>query len=78
MVMKFSERASSLSSQLLDNNLRNLKKGLNYVDKMRGMGGTMMIEGIKAALNFPSNGNGKRYILFMTDGYIGNENQIFT
>ena len=36
----------------------------------------MMIEGIKAALNFPHDENRLRIVSFMTDGYIGNEAQI--
>jgi Ca-activated chloride channel family protein len=33
----------------------------------------MMIEGIKAALDFPHDKNRLRIVSFMTDGYIGNE-----
>jgi Ca-activated chloride channel family protein len=36
----------------------------------------MMIEGIKAALDFPHDERRFRLVSFMTDGYIGNENQI--
>lgn len=36
----------------------------------------MMIEGIKAALDFPHDSNRFRLVSFMTDGYIGNEIQI--
>ena len=36
----------------------------------------MMIEGIKAALDFPHDPQRFRLVSFMTDGYIGNESQI--
>ena len=36
----------------------------------------MMIEGIKAALDFPHDDRRLRVVSFMTDGYIGNEAQI--
>ena len=37
-----------------------------------------MIEGVKAALDFPYTDGRARYVVFLTDGYIGNEQQIFT
>jgi len=46
------------------------------VDSLRGSGGTMMIEGIKAALDFEHDAERFRLVSFMTDGYIGNEQQI--
>lgn len=36
----------------------------------------MMIEGIKAALNFPHDPHRLRFVCFLTDGYIGNEAEI--
>jgi Ca-activated chloride channel family protein len=38
----------------------------------------MMIEGIRAALDFPHDPKRLRVVSFMTDGFIGNEMQIFT
>ena len=35
-----------------------------------------MVEGIKAALDFPHNPSRYRFVSFMTDGYIGNEAEI--
>ena len=35
-----------------------------------------MIEGIKACLDYPHNPERKRIVFFMTDGFIGNDNQI--
>ena len=42
----------------------------------RGIGGTQMIEGIRAALDFPHDPRRLRFVTFLTDGYIGNEVQI--
>jgi hypothetical protein len=36
----------------------------------------MMVEGIKAALDFPHDPRRLRVVSFMTDGYIGNEDEI--
>ncbi len=36
----------------------------------------MMVEGIKAALDFPHDPQRLRFVCFLTDGYIGNETEI--
>jgi Ca-activated chloride channel family protein len=75
-VLRFSEVASSLAPGPLLATEENVRKGLAYVDAMHGMGGTMMIEGIKAALDPAPHGDRVRHVLFLTDGYIGNDKQI--
>jgi len=35
-----------------------------------------MIHGIRAALEYPQDRNRQRYVVFLTDGFIGNENEI--
>jgi Ca-activated chloride channel family protein len=76
-VLRFSEQASALAPRPLPATPRNVALGLGYVEGMQGMGGTMMIEGIKASLGFPEDPSRQRIVCFMTDGYIGNENEIF-
>ncbi len=76
-IIRFSEHASGLARLPLKNTPENIKKGLNYINTLHGTGGTMMIEGIKAALDFPEDPKRLRIVCFLTDGYIGNENQIF-
>jgi len=46
------------------------------LESLRGEGGTMMVEGIKAALDFPHDPRRLRFVCFLTDGYIGNEAEI--
>ncbi len=43
---------------------------------LRGGGGTEMLEGIRAALDFPHDPRRLRVVSFMTDGFVGNEQQI--
>jgi Ca-activated chloride channel family protein len=76
-IIRFSESASALGNAPLLNTPENIKHGLAYVDDMAGMGGTQMIEGIKAALDMPHERERMRIVLFLTDGYIGNETEIF-
>ncbi|MEA3400781.1 MAG: VIT domain-containing protein [Armatimonadota bacterium] len=75
-VIRFSESASQLSQEPLSNTTENIKRALVYIEQMSGSGGTMMIEGIKAALDYPPDPERVRIVSFMTDGYIGNETEI--
>jgi Ca-activated chloride channel family protein len=55
----------------------NVRAGLSYVNGVDAGGGTEMLEGIKAALSGPPGDGRDRFVVFMTDGYIGNEDEIF-
>jgi len=76
-IIRFSNRASQLGSRPVAATKSNVARGLRYLETLRGTGGTMMIEGIKAALDFRHDPKRFRVVSFMTDGYIGNETQIF-
>lgn len=76
-VIRFSNNASQLGPAPILATAKNVRRGLDYVRSLSGNGGTMMIEGIKAALDFPHDRERLRLVSFMTDGYIGNEAQIF-
>ncbi|MFQ6093196.1 MAG: VIT domain-containing protein, partial [bacterium] len=75
-IIKFSEAASGFSPYPMPNTPDNRQKGLHFINKMHGSGGTRMIEGIRAALGFPADPERMRTVLFLTDGYIGNEREI--
>ena len=75
-VIRFSNNASKLGPEPIRATAKNVRRGLRYVKSLRGSGGTMMIEGIKAALDFAHDPERLRIVSFMTDGYIGNEAQI--
>ncbi len=55
----------------------NVRAGLSYVNGVGAGGGTEMMGGIVAALSSPPSDGRERFIVFMTDGYIGNEAEIF-
>ena len=75
-VIRFSNRASQFGPDPVPATKANIRRALAYVDSLHGSGGTMMIEGIKAALDFPHDPHRFRLVSFMTDGYIGNEVEI--
>jgi Ca-activated chloride channel family protein len=76
-IVRFSESASGLGDTFLPNTPDNVKTALSYVDGLQGQGGTMMTEGIRAALGLPHDPGRVRLVVFLTDGYIGNEAEIF-
>ncbi|MCP4806435.1 MAG: VWA domain-containing protein [Proteobacteria bacterium] len=75
-VIRFSDAASQMSAEPLPATPENIEKGLAFVDGMNGMGGTHMMAGIEASLDYPYDPERQRIVCFMTDGYIGNESQI--
>ncbi len=75
-IIRFSEAASPFAKTPLPNTPENVQRALAYIDGLKGSGGTRMIEGIKAALDYPHDPQRMRIVAFLTDGYIGNERQI--
>jgi Ca-activated chloride channel family protein len=77
-LINFSMSASQLGSQPLEATRQNIQFALRHLEQLNAEGGTMMIEGIKAALDFPHDPRRLRCVCFLTDGYIGNEAEILT
>ncbi len=75
-IIRFSDRATEFSREPLTATSQNIASGLRYVDALQGMGGTMMSSGIHQALNTPPAPGVKRIVIFLTDGYIGNDYEI--
>jgi Ca-activated chloride channel family protein len=75
-IIRFSNNASQLGPAPLPATPQNIQRGLQYVRTLQGEGGTMAIEGVRAALNFPHDPRRIRTIAFLTDGFIGNEDEI--
>jgi Ca-activated chloride channel family protein len=75
-LINFANRASQLGPRPVEATPENVRRGLRYLKGLESQGGTMMIEGIKAALDFPHDPERLRFVCFMTDGYIGNETEI--
>jgi len=77
-VISFSMSASKFGARPLEASRANVQRAIAYVQSLQGEGGTMMIEGIKAALDFPHDPQRLRFVSFLTDGYIGNEAEILS
>jgi len=72
-LITFSTTTSSLGERPLETTPENLQNASNYLRSLNGDGGTEMLEGVKAALDFPHDLQRLRFVCFLTDGYIGNE-----
>jgi Ca-activated chloride channel family protein len=75
-IIQFSMSASQLGNAPVPATPANIARGIEYLHSLDSEGGTMMTEGIKAALDFPHDPRRLRVVSFMTDGYIGNEAEI--
>ncbi|MEC4986159.1 MAG: VIT domain-containing protein [Oscillatoria sp. PMC 1076.18] len=76
-IIDFSNTTQQLSAAPLPNTPENRAFAIHYINQLQANGGTYMLNGIRAALNFPAQSPGRlRSIVLLTDGYIGNENQI--
>lgn len=75
-IINFAESASQLGRRPIPATYENIRRGLAYLRSLNAGGGTMMINGIRASLNFPHDPRRLRFVCFLTDGYIGNESEI--
>lgn len=75
-IIQFSNNASKLGRTPIPVTSANIRRAKSYLKGLRGMGGTQMIEGIKAALDFEHDPRRLRFVTFLTDGLIGNEAHI--
>ncbi|MGE3628752.1 MAG: PQQ-binding-like beta-propeller repeat protein [Sandaracinaceae bacterium] len=76
-VLSFSDTTSALSEDALPATPENIERGVSFVDGMRALGATEMLRGVRAALRPTTEDGRMRIVLLMTDGFIGNETQIF-
>lgn len=72
-IIRFSDAATEMSAQPLPATPESVARGIAYVESLEGEGGTMMTAGIAQALTAPKAEGALRLVLFLTDGYIGNE-----
>jgi Ca-activated chloride channel family protein len=76
-IIDFSNTTQQLSATPLANTPKNLAAAIKYINRLQANGGTYLLPGIQAVLKFPAAPAGRlRSIVLLTDGYIGNENEI--
>jgi len=75
-IIRFSDAASEWTEQPMPATPDNIRAGLAYVDALYGGGGTVMTSGIRRALAPAVPEGALRLVVFLTDGYIGNDVEI--
>ena len=75
-IVRFSAGASRFGATPVRATPANITRARAYLAGLTSGGGTYMLEGVKAALDFPHDPSRLRFVSFMTDGYIGNESDI--
>lgn len=75
-IIDFADKASTFADRPLDNTPLNRKRGHDYIHSLRSSGGTNQLVGIHAALATPGDARRTRYVVFMTDGFIGNDAEV--
>ncbi|MEM9071867.1 MAG: VIT and VWA domain-containing protein [Myxococcota bacterium] len=76
-VLRYDDSTSELSPRPLTNTAANRRRALAFVAGLEGSGGTDALGGIRAAFDYPHDPDRLRIVVFLSDGYIGNENEIF-
>jgi Ca-activated chloride channel family protein len=72
-IIRFSDSATEFSARPLAATPANVQRGLVYTSELQGSGGTMMTSGVRQALATSVPEGAVRNVIFLTDGYIGNE-----
>ena len=75
-IIDFSDRVRQLSPKPLPNTPENCAQAIAYINNLQADGSTEMLSGIRTAINFPTPIGRLRSVVLLTDGYIGNENEI--
>ncbi len=76
-IVRFAGEARVMAPEPLANTVDHVARGLAAVEEMRGDGGSEMILGFRAALAQSRDPACVRIVIFLTDGQIGHEQQIF-
>lgn len=76
-LIAFSNRSESLFSSPQSATSNNRERGISFIDRLQAGGGTEMLPALKMALNQTEETELLRQIVFLTDGSLGNEQQLF-
>jgi Ca-activated chloride channel family protein len=75
-IVRFDDRASALGPAPIANKPSNIALTLRWLSSLEAGGATEMTTGIAAALAVPHDPARLRIVAFLTDGYVGNEDDI--
>ena len=75
-IIRFGSNASEFTSGPVHATPNNINNGLKYVDSLNASGGTEIPNAIRQAFSIPQPDRTLRIVVFLTDGYIGNESEV--
>ena len=76
-LIRFGDTADCMAPAPLAATPANVARGLAHVRALQANGGTEMVSGMRAALDGARDAEKVRFVVFLTDGYIGNERDVF-
>lgn len=75
-IVRFSEEAEVFGRRPLPATRQHLDEARRFLDGLAAGGGTMMLRGLDAALALETEEGRTRHLVFLTDGFIGNEDEV--
>ncbi|HJT21403.1 MAG TPA: marine proteobacterial sortase target protein [Nitrospira sp.] len=76
-VIQFNNVTHMLFSQAQPVNTTTMKKVVHYVEQLHANGGTEILPALRMALKGPAPSTHLRQVIFLTDGQVGNEDELF-
>jgi len=81
-IIQFNSYTSQLYPKAVSANKRNINQALRYIDSLKASGGTEMLPALQAALPLENHSDSSkenyvRQVVFLTDGSVSNEFQLF-
>ena len=77
-VIQFNSQTSALFRGSMDATANNIRIAKRYVAGLKANGGTEMRPAIARALDYPQSATHLRQVIFITDGSVGNEEELFS
>jgi Ca-activated chloride channel family protein len=74
-IVDFSDVARKFATSPVSATPENVAAALQHVERMQSGRGTMLVDGLRASLIMPQDPSRLRVVAFLTDGFIGNENE---
>lgn len=76
-VIRFDDHTERLFSESRAASIDNKRTALRYIEQLQSRGGTMMRPALETALSGSGHPESNRQIVFLTDGAVGNEAELF-
>ena len=75
-LIRFDSDASAFREQSLDSSPESIAAAVDWIAGLESKGGTELIHGLNQALRYSSDPERFRMIVFLTDGFVGNDDRI--